>query len=270
MTDEALKALWDVFVEIRAKYKEDSPVYIKARNDLWAHYYPLVSVVAERMHKKLREVDIDDLISWGTEGLRHAIQRFDPTMENKFETFAVYRIRGSILDVIRQVDWVPRLVRQRHSKIQKARHSLECDLGREPTNEEIAKYLDMSVEEFQQIESKSNPVSCVSIHSGSSGDNESTEEIQIESFENKEKEPLNKVLREEMFKKLLGKNFTPLERKIIHLHYYDNLTMKEIAEQTSYSESRISQMHTKILDRLQKKVNRNPQYMAGIEAILGS
>jgi len=283
ISDEVLKKKWMNFVEIRKcfdknasdsvkmteEHKKAQKRYEEARNSLLELYYPLVSTIADRMHKKIKEVDIDDLVAWGTDGLFHAVDRFDPTLENKFETFAIHRIKGSILDNIRQVDWVPRLVRQRHSKLQKARHSLECDLGRIPTSEEMADYLGMTMEEFTDIEAKSNPVSCVSIYSNSSGKNDG-EELQIESYESSEDQPLGSVVKEEMFKKLMGRNFTPFERKIIHMHYYENMTMKEIAEKTGYSESRISQMHAKTLERLQKKVALNPSYMKDLEAILQS
>ena len=283
ITGEALKAKWNNFVEIRSKfdknasdsvkitenYKKSQKNYEMARNSLLELYYPLVSKVADRMHKKIREVDIDDMVAWGTDGLFHAIDRFDPTLENKFETFAIHRIKGSILDNIRQVDWVPRLVRQRYNKLQKARHALECDLGRIPTSEEMANHLGMTLDEFTDIESKANPISCISIYSNSSGKDD-TEEFQIESYESDDELPFNSVLKEEMFRKLMGRNFIPLERKIIHMHYYENMTMKEIAEKTGYSESRISQMHAKIIERLKKKVALNPSYMSDLEAILQS
>jgi len=284
-TVTALREKWNSFIVPRSdflnKYKDaDDSIkttaeYIKAkneydirRNEFLVIYYPLVGRVAERMSKRIREVDIDDLVAWGTDGLFHAIDRFDPSLENKFETFAIHRIKGSILDNIRQVDWVPRLVRQRHSKLQKAKHSLECSLGRIPTKDEMANYLGITVDEFTEIESKASPISCVSIYSGSSSDD--GEELQIESFVSDEKQPISSVVREEVFLKLMGKGFIPLERKIVYMHYYENMTMKEIAEKTGYSESRISQMHAKILDRLQKKVELNPSYMKGLEAILQS
>lgn len=285
ITAEALKSKWEAFLPSRDKfintykeaedevkkteeYLESKKEYETGRNEFLVMYYPLVGKVAERMSKKIREVHPDDLVTWGTEGLFHAIDKFDPYLKNKFETYAVHRIRGAILDNIRDVDWVPRLVRQRHSKLQKAYHSLKCSLGRDPTKEEVANYFGVSLEEFEEIESKSNPISCVSISSNSS--KEDGEEIQLESIVSEEQKPLNSVVRDEMFKKLLGRNFTPLERKIVYMHYYENMTMKEIAEKTGYSESRISQMHTKILERLQKKVQLNPSYMSDLEAILQS
>lgn len=281
----SLRAKWDSFVGPRdnflknykdaedsvkftKEYAEAKAEYEKIRNEFLVIYYPLVQKVADRMGKKIREVDPDDLVAWGTDGLFHAIDRFDPSLENKFETFAIHRIKGSILDNIRQVDWVPRLVRQRHSKLQKARYSLECSLGRIPTKEEMANHLGMTLDEFVEIESKSSPISCLSINSPSSDDDGC--DFQLESFISNESKPIGSIIRKEVFLKLMGSGFIPIERKIMHMHYYENMTMKEIAEKNGYSESRISQMHARILQRLQKKVELNPSYMSGLEDILQS
>ena len=263
-----IKEIWDSFVVTRKLADKENPAYIEQRNLLLTHYYPLVTKVAENMSKKIKEVDFDDFIIWGTDGLFHAVERFDPNYNNKFETYAIHRIRGAILDNIRKVDWVPRLVRQRNNKIQKAKQSLESSLGRSATDEELANVLDMKLEDFLEIKSKANPVGCVSMYAGgSSGDNE-FEEIQIESYQTDDRSASNVIIREEMFKKLLSRNFIPFERQIIHMHYYENMTMKEIAQKTGYCESRISQMHAKIIERLQKKIQMNPEYMASLESML--
>lgn len=268
--DEVIRNKWDSFVFSKNHKETNEKEYIKCRNDLIEIYYPLVFKVANKLHTKIREVDIDDLVGWGTDGLFQAIERFDLSLNIKFETYAIYRIRGSIIDNIRQIDWVPRLVRQRQAKIQKAKQSLESSLGRIPTFEEISKELGISLEEYAQMESKSNLVSCISLNSGKSEQHEYGEQIQVETVVSDEDKPSCQVLREEMFKKLMGRNFIPLERKIIHMHYYNNMTMKEIAEKTGYSESRISQMHSKIIERLKKKVELNPTYMKDLQAILHS
>jgi len=270
MNVEDLQLHWQKFCATRLVCEKNHPTYISERNVLLEHYYPLVTKVAENMSKKIKEVDIDDLVDWGTDGLFHAVHRFDPTLKIKFETFAIHRIRGSILDNIRQVDWVPRLVRQRYNQIQKAKQSLETDLGRSPTDEEMATRMNLTLEDYLEIKGKSNPVGCISMYASSgSGDNEG-EEIQIESFQSVDRSANNVIIRDEMFKKLLGRNFIPLERKIMHMHYYDNMTMKEIADKTGYSESRISQMHAKVIERLQKKIKLNPEYMSGLESLLQS
>jgi len=269
MTAEKLKEKWIAFIDLKSKVDKDSPEYIKARNDMLVIYYPLATKVAERMHKKIKEVEVDDLASWGIDGLYDAIDRFDLSLNNKFETFAIHRIRGAILDNIRKVDWVPRLVRQRYAKVQKTKHELECKLGRCPNDEEMAQAIGLPLSEYVEMASKANPISCVSMFSNPSQNSQDDHgELQIESITTNDKHPLGKVIKEEMFQKLLGKNFVPLERKIIYLHYFEDLTMKEIAAETGYSESRISQMHARILERLQKKIHLNPEYMEGLEAIL--
>lgn len=268
LNEQQLTQAWIDFVQIRGKYTASDKVYIDARNKLVAHYYPIVFKVAERMHQKIKEVDIDDLVAWGTDGLFHAVNRFDPDLKNKFETFAIHRIRGSILDNIRQVDWVPRLVRQRNSQLQKMQHQLECKLNREPTIEELAQAMNLSVEEFVEFRGKASPVGCVSMHAASATVNGDGEGLQIEDIKKTEVSPNEILLRQEMFRKLLGRNFIPLERKIVHLHYYENMTMREIADKLGFSESRISQMHAKIIERLQKKVELNPEYMSGLKSML--
>lgn len=270
MNIEELNDAWAKFCEIRTTLQSDDPLFQERRNKLLEHYYFLVFKVAERLNKKIKEVDIDDMTDWGTDGLFHAVNRFDPSLKIKFETYAIHRIRGAILDNIRKVDWVPRLVRQRYSKIQKVKNAIEVDLGRAASDAEIAEKLNMTFDEFIILKNKANPVACMSMHGVRNSDNDENEEIQIEAIQSQEQSANNHVLREELFRKLLGRNFIPLERKIIHMHYYDNMTMKEIADKTGYSESRISQMHAKVIERLKKKVQLNPEYMSGIESILQS
>ncbi len=269
---------WAKFIPIRDGIKnrkeqglliEDSlkKEYEDLRNQFLAKYYYLPKKIAESMQKKLKEVTLDELISWGTDGLFDAVNRFSLSFNNKFETFASHRIRGSIYDNIRNNDWVPRLVRQRNNKISKAKNDLEISLGRQPTNEEVANYLKMPLDEYLNILSKSNPVSCFSMFA--------VEETNEENFgfittlQSKDDSPNSNILKEEMFKKLLGKHFIPFERKIVYYHYYQGMTIKEIAQETGYSESRISQMHTKIVEKLKKRIELNPEYMNHIEEALG-
>lgn len=269
-TQEFMNDKWKNFCEIRKNYEKTDAEYIKERNFLLEVYYPLVHRVAERMSKKIKEVDIDDLVDWGTDGLFHAVHRFDPSLGIKFNTFAIHRIRGAILDNIRQIDWVPRLVRQRNNKLQKVRNQIETNLGRTATNEELASALNMTIEEFVEFKSKATPIGCVSMSANSNKDDHENADMQVESFSTEFNVTDNPVVREEMFKKLMGKNFIPLERKIVHMHYYENMTIKEISEKLGFSESRICQMHGKIIERLQKKAQLNPQYMEGIANILQS
>jgi RNA polymerase sigma factor for flagellar operon FliA len=270
MTSVELSKTWNLFVVVRECKEKDNETYIKLRNKLLSHYYPIVFKVAENMHKKLKEVEIDDLITWGTDGLFHAVEKFRPDLNNKFETYAIHRIRGAVLDNIRKVDWVPRLVRQRHSQLNKLIQKLESELNRQPTKSEIAAQMGMSEEEFEIFEEKATPIGCVSMYANSSSADDDCGGAQIEDLKTSDNSPSDSILRQEMFQKLLGRYFIPLERKIIHLHYYENMSIKEVSEKIGISESRISQMHVKIIERLQKKIEANPEYMNGLHSILGN
>lgn len=254
---------------INGEYQEIKNKYQSMRNYFLEIYYPVVTIVATKVSKKIKEVDIDDLVSWGTDGLFQAINKYDPYKGFKFETFAIHRIRGSILDKIREADWVPRLVRQRNTLVQKALYTLQSSLGRVPIDDEVAEYLGYSKEEYLNIKSKSTPVSCVSISAGSSNDYSDGDpcDFQIKSKVSKEDEPVQDILKNEFFKKIMGRGFTPFERKIVDMHYYKNMSIKEIAEEVKFSESRVSQLHAKIISRLKDKVNKNPEYMKDIESL---
>ena len=121
ISEEFINDKWNNLIKVRnsvpEEEREKNKEYQAVRNPLMEIYYPLVIKVADKMQKKYKEVDYNDLVSWGTDGLFHSINRFDPERKNKFETYAVHRIKGAIIDNIRQVDWVPRLVRQRYSSI---------------------------------------------------------------------------------------------------------------------------------------------------------
>lgn len=270
LNKEDIEQLWAVFIITRTCSDKNNPEYIQQRNLLLTYYYPLVTRVAENMSKKIKEVDFDDFIAWGTDGLFHAVDRFNPAFNNKFETYAIHRIRGAVLDNIRKVDWVPRLVRQRNNKLQKAKQSLESKLGRTATDEEMATHMGMELEDFIEMRDKANPTGCVSMYAGNSSNDSDFEEIQIESYQTDDASASNVLIREEMFKKLLSRNYTPFERQIVHMHYYENMTIKEIAQKTGYCESRISQLHAKIIDRLQRKIKMNPQYMAHLTSMLNA
>jgi len=135
------------------------------RNLLMEHYRDIVKYCAERLHSKLPgKVELDDLISAGMFGLMDAIDAFDPTRGVKFETYCSPRIKGSILDELRSMDWVPRLVRSRAHQLAKATHSLEIHLGRKPTEEEIAGELNVDMEEFDKLQRDANAASQVSLN----------------------------------------------------------------------------------------------------------
>ncbi len=233
------------------------------RNLLMEHYRILVKYCAERLHSKLPDkVEVDDLISAGIFGLIDAIDAFDPERGVKFETYCSPRIRGSILDELRSMDWVPRLVRARAHQLSKATHSLEIHFGRKPTEKEIAKELDMDPEEFNRLRRDANAVSLVSLDT-KYGDGDSEKDIrEIDIIKDqKSKNPVIEAQKRDL-KNLLTKGLTRAERLIIVLYYYEEMTMKEIGATLDLSESRVSQMHSSIIARLKAQMNTRKKEFA--------
>tara|TARA_B100000614_G_scaffold262903_1_gene299913 strand:- start:85577 stop:86407 length:831 start_codon:yes stop_codon:yes gene_type:complete len=266
--DEKIVKLWDEFDVEKAKGDKKSQAYLEARNRLIEVYYPMVFQIAKRMSYKLKDVTEDELSSFGVDGLMDAVEGFDRTMDVKFKTYAMYRIRGAILDNIRKVDWVPRLVRKRHSDLEQMRRKFEAEYGRPLTDSEMAERMGLTLGEYEDILRRSTPVALISMDARSRGEQDHETETIANIAMAEEKEPLDDMLRDEMYKKLLGKNFTPLERKIILMHYYEGLTMKDIADSIGFSESRISQLHGDIIRRLKKKIDCNPQYAEDLQRML--
>lgn len=235
------------------------------RNLLMEHYRNLVKYCAERLHSKLPDkVEVDDLTSAGIFGLIDAIDAFDPDRGVKFETYCSPRIRGSILDELRSMDWVPRLVRARAHQLSKATHSLEIHFGRKPTEKEIAKELDMGTEEFNRLRRDANAVSLVSLDTkyGNGDSEKDIREIDIIKDE-RSKNPVIEAQKRDL-KNLLTKGLTRAERLIIVLYYYEEMTMKEIGATLDLSESRVSQMHSSIIARLKAQMNtRKKEFAVG-------
>ena len=227
-----------------------------SRNLLMEHYSPLVRYSAERLHSKLPDkVDVDDLISAGIFGLMDAIDAFDAARGVKFETYCSPRIRGSILDELRSMDWVPRLVRARASQLARATQSLETHLGHKPTKEEIAEELNMDMEEFDRLQRDANAISLVSLDTKYNDKDGERDIREIDIIKDKKsKDPLIEAQKRDL-KNLLTKGLTRAERLIIVLYYYEEMTMKEIGATLDLSESRVSQMHSSIVARLKAQMN---------------
>jgi RNA polymerase sigma factor for flagellar operon FliA len=233
------------------------------RNLLMEHYRPLVKYTAERLHSKLPgKVELDDLVSAGIFGLMDAIDAFDPTRGVKFETYCSPRIRGSILDELRSMDWVPRLVRARAHQLRKATQSLEMHLGRKPTEVETAEELDMDIEEFDRLQRDANAISLVSLNT-KYNDVEGEKDVrEIDIIKDiKSEDPLTEAQKRDL-KNLLTKGLTRAERLIIVLYYYEEMTMKEIGATLDLSESRVSQMHSSIVARLKAQMNSRKREFA--------
>ncbi|MHC4259903.1 MAG: FliA/WhiG family RNA polymerase sigma factor [Planctomycetota bacterium] len=226
------------------------------RNLLMQHYMYLVKYAAERLYSKLPDnVELDDLVSAGIFGLMDAIDAYDPERGVKFETYCSPRIKGSILDELRYMDWVPRLVRARAHQLTRATQSLETHLGRKPTEKETAAELDMDMEEFNRLQRDANAVSVVSLDTRyTDGDSEKdVREIDVIKDE-RSQDPLTEAQKRDL-RSLLTKGFTRAEQLIVVLYYYEEMTMKEIGATLDLSESRVSQMHSSIIQRLKAQMN---------------
>lgn len=221
------------------------------RDWLIARYYDLVRLNAERIHRRLPdEVDIEDLMQAGLFGLMDAIQAFDPSRNVKFETYCAPRIRGAILDELRALDWVPRLVRHRSAKVEAARQRFEMEHGRQPTDAELADFLALDPEEFQKVHRDSRAVTTQSItrHVPCAEGGREVRELDVVR-EDDHTNPLRQMQRRDL-RDLITRGLTRAERLIVILYYYEGMTMKEIGATLALSESRVSQMHTSIIARL--------------------
>ena len=233
------------------------------RNLLMEHYRYLVKYTAERLHSKLPDkVELDDLISAGIFGLMDAIDAFDPARGVRFETYCSPRIRGSILDELRSMDWVPRLVRARASQLTKATQSLQTHLGRKPTEKETAEKLDIDMEEFNRLRRDANAVGVTSLDTKYSNDEDEKNIREIDVVKDgKSQNPVIEAQKRDL-KSLLTKGLTRAERLIIALYYYEEMTMKEIGATLDLSESRVSQMHSSIIARLKAQMNTRKKEFA--------
>ena len=232
------------------------------RNRLVERYLPLVKYNAERIWQRLPEgVDLDDLISAGVFGLMDAIDAFDLGRGVKFETYCVPRIRGAMLDELRTMDWVPRLVRSKHSKMEEARKALEAQHGRPPTDAELAERLGVPLEEFEKMAGDATAVSLVSLNKKWYETDSYKDVREIDILEDKKAEDPTHRLQNRDLMRLVTRGLNRNERLIIILYYYEDMTMKEIGATLDLSESRVSQMHSSIVARLQHQLSkRRPEF----------
>jgi RNA polymerase sigma factor FliA len=235
---------------------------VELRNRLVERYLPLVKYNAERIWARLPDgVELDDLISAGVFGLMDAIDAFDLERGVKFETYCVPRIRGAMLDELRTMDWVPRLVRSKASKMEEARKSLEAELGRPPRGEELAKRLGVPLEELDEFVGEATAVNLVSLNKKWYETDSYKDVREIDILEDKKAEDPTHRLQNGDLMRLVTRGLNRNERLIIILYYYEDMTMKEIGATLDLSESRVSQMHSSIVARLQGQLaKRRPEF----------
>jgi RNA polymerase sigma factor FliA len=242
---DQVSELWD-------EYKKSATG--PARNRLVEQYLPLVRYIADRIAARLPDaVDRDDLISAGAFGLMGALKSFDFERGVKFETYCVPRIRGAILDELRTMDWVPRLVRAKATKLSTAVKRLEIELGRKPSNLEIAEHLEVSPDEVERLISDAQAARLVSLNKKCfETDGKDVHEIDILE-DRRSEDPTSRIQQTDLMR-AVTKGLSKNERLIIILYYYEEMTMKEIGATLELSESRVSQMHSAIVKRLQSQL----------------
>ncbi|MDR2554502.1 MAG: FliA/WhiG family RNA polymerase sigma factor [Fibromonadaceae bacterium] len=238
-------------------YKEHGST--SARDKLLAEYTPIVRYTAQRMAVNLpKDVQLGDLIGAGVMGLIKALESFDSTRDVKFETYATHKIRGAILDDLREQDWVPRSIRQKAKTVKNAYVELEKELGRTPYDSEVAEHLDLKPVEFEELLSEIAPTSIVSLNEvifnnyGETMNMSFIDTIEDENAEN----PLDRLGMEDT-KRILANALMELpenERHVIALYHYEELTLKEIGIAMNLTESRVSQIHSKAMTKLKAKL----------------
>jgi RNA polymerase sigma factor for flagellar operon FliA len=251
---EDIQEVWNLF-------KAD-PDNQELRNRLIENYLPLVRYNGERIWARLPEgVELDDLISAGIFGLMDAIDAFDLSRGVKFETYCVPRIRGAMLDELRTMDWVPRLVRSKASKLNEAVKSIETRLGRQPNENELAEHMGMSVPDLEKMILEANAVNLISLNKKWYETDSYKDVREIDILEDKRGEDPTRRIQKADLMRLVTKGLNRNERLIIILYYYEELTMKEIGATLDLSESRVSQMHSAIVQRLQQQLlRRRPEF----------
>ncbi len=247
--------------EVWRQYKAD-PTNKPLRNRLVEEYLPLVEYNGERIWSRLPDgVELDDLISAGVFGLMDAINAFDMSRGVKFETYCVPRIRGAMLDELRSMDWVPRLVRSKASKLNEGIKQLETKHGRAPTEIELAAHMEMTVPELEKMMQDANAVGLISLNKKWYETDSYKDVREIDILEDKKSDDPTRRVQKSDIMRLVTKGLNRNERLIIILYYYEELTMKEIGATLDLSESRVSQMHSAIVSRLQGQLGqRKPEF----------
>lgn len=248
---KALDILWK-------NYKESADIDL--RDKLIVHYLHLVKFVVARIAAGLpTHIKLDDLYSSGITGLMKSIEKFDIEKKSKFESYAMLLIKGSIIDELRALDWIPRSVHQKANQIAAAQHDLQQKLGREPYDNEIAERLGMSTLEFEELLYRVRPAILIPLNAEFDQDSEQaslSERIADcnarTSFEIADRKEFNHFLEQAVH------DLPEQERRVLFLYYYEEMMLKEIGKLLGVSESRVSQIHTKALFKLRNRLNNSP------------
>ncbi len=228
------------------------------RNRLIETYLPLVRYIAERVLAKLpQNIELDDLTSAGIFGLMDAVNGFDLKRGVKFETYCTTRIRGAILDELRSLDWVPRIVRNKAHRIDHAKVDLEGRLGRPPSDLEMREALGVSAEEFEGLIVDSAPRSMTSLNDKIRDDQSRGDGSRMNMLPDKNALDPEDELRKKEITEFMLRGVSRKERLILLLYYYEDLTMREIGSALNLSESRVCQLHSRIIGRLKQQLQKH-------------
>ncbi len=250
------------------KFKECAQLYFNQsgkpdpvkRNELINTFTPIIKYIASRMaHKLPSHISPDDLVSCGIIGLIDAIDKFDVKKEVQFKTYAEFRIKGAMLDELRALDWMPRSVRRKISELETAYAKLEKVLGRPATDEEVAESLDIDLEKFYKLLDETKTVSFMDIDLLRKKATVPVDSSLAESLFHGDQEDPFTIITLSQLRNLMGHAISELpknEKLTVSLYYFDELTMKEIGQVLGYTESRISQMHSKAMLRLRNKLKQ--------------
>lgn len=233
-----------------------STVDPKVKDEIIIEYAPLIKYIAQRIASRLpSNVELDDLISCGVIGLMDAIEKFDPSRDNKFKTYAEFRIRGSILDELRAQDWVPRSVREKAKLVERAYAKIEAAQGRPATDEEMCSELGVNQEEFYDLLNKAKSVSVLNIDDSASfnkGDKKLIAGLEDDRNSNPFHAVANKGSRDKIKEGIA--QLPEKQRLVLSLYYYEDLNLKEIGQVLNVTESRVSQLHTQAIMKLKVKL----------------
>lgn len=241
------------------KYKEEPKKNIKRnqKEELIREYSPLIKFIAQKIAVRLPpNIELDDLMSAGSIGLMDAIDKWDPTRDNKFKTYAEFRIRGAMLDELRSQDWVPRSVRDKSKALDRTVAALENEIGRAPTEEEVSTRLNMPLEEFHDLVNQVRPVSLLSIDDQPTFSDSDKKSIANLLEGAKSNNPFNQ-LNLKVVKDVVAKAIEELperQRLVLSLYYFEDLNLKEIGQVLQVTESRVSQLHAQAVIRLRAKL----------------
>lgn len=249
LTEDELTALWQEYLNDKSNKA--------VRDTLIVQYIYLIRYVVGRVKVTLPStISVEDIAGYGVEGLINAIERYSPQKNTRFETYALIRIRGSILDRIRAQDFLPRSLRKKIKDIKNAQEHLKQELGRMPTTQEVANYMDMAPEKVTQILSEDTTMTSLYDKKGSTDDSvEIIDTIQDTNKLNPQEQAEEKNVKQELEKAL--RRLPERERIIMVLYYQENMTLKEIGETINMSESRICQLHAQAIMKLKNILSEN-------------